>query len=68
MSNHPGVPSNRHRIGLGPWSAQMWTYKFSFLIKGVELEELLFLRVVVVGADKHDNEDGQEDSETFNPC
>jgi hypothetical protein len=46
----------------------MWTYKFSFLIKGVELEELLFLRVVVVGADKHDNEDGQEDSETFNPC
>jgi hypothetical protein len=46
----------------------MWTYKFSFLIKGVELEELLFLRVVVVGTDKHDNKDGQEDSETFNPC
>jgi hypothetical protein len=43
------------------------TYHFSLLIKSVEFEELLFLLVIVVGADKDDDENGKEDGKTFNP-
>lgn len=43
------------------------TYVFSLLVECVELEELLFLLVVVVGADEDDNEHGKEDSEALNP-
>jgi hypothetical protein len=34
---------------------------FTALIKGIEFKELVFLLVIVVGTDKHNNEDCQED-------
>lgn len=37
------------------------------LVNVVELEELLFLLVVVVGAYEDDDEHGQENCEAFNP-
>jgi hypothetical protein len=43
------------------------TYIFALLVECVELKELLLLLVVVVGADKHDDVYGEEDSEALNP-
>lgn len=43
------------------------TYIFALLVECIELKELLLLLVVVVGADKHDDEHGEEDSEALNP-
>jgi hypothetical protein len=40
---------------------------FAALVNVVEFKELLFLLVVVVGADEHDNEDSQENCEALNP-
>ena len=37
------------------------TYLFSFLVEGVKLEELILFLVVIVRADHHHDEDGQED-------
>jgi len=43
------------------------TYIFAFLIECVKFEELFLLLVVVVGANEHDDENGQKDCESFNP-
>jgi hypothetical protein len=43
------------------------TYVFALLVECVKLKELLFLLVVVVGADKDDDKYGKEDSEALNP-
>ena len=61
----PRAPNQPIFIKSEGWNRQ--TYVFALLVECVELKELLFLLVVVVGADEHDDEHGEEDSEALNP-